>query len=617
MRCHAVEQEAGRDLRDLRSFGREKFTAHGISTPAAARVSSLRCPAVTVIQATPAAGISPGGFFTPVPRAEHLRAIAPVCRASRPITPVPSSGRPQAIAAENRGVSSRMADPTVRTASSVGVSGRLCRPPIGWMPVGGVVGTVVVLLAATSNRYGYHRDELYFRVLGDHPAWGYVDQPPATPLLARLAVTTFGDSAWGLRVPAILCAAVTTVLIALIAREAGGGKVAQAVAAAGATGPFALIFGHILLTNTLDMVVWLTAILFAFRALLHDQPRWWLGVGTAIGAGLYNKHLIILLALAVAAGLAATGPRRVLTSPWLWAGLSLAVLIGLPNVIYQVTHDFPQLKMAQALREHKGHDAVVQLLPVQPVAVGLFLAPVLVAGIIRLLRDDTLRPVRAFAVAYLLLVGALLAVAGQSYYTLGLLLALHAIGSTAAADWVGRRERRQLALAAAAVINATAAVAFALPVFSLTTQARIGIAAINQGTRDQIGWPVYVSQIAAVYRALPSSTPMPVVLIAGNYGEYGAIARYGAADGLPVDRLYSGHNELRNFGGPPETASVAIIVGVDDDGWLASQFRSCIIAGRLDSGYDIYNDEQHRAIQVCREPRTSWRVLWPRFHHLS
>jgi hypothetical protein len=487
--------------------------------------------------------------------------------------------------------------------------------PVAWLPVGAVALAVAVLLSATGNRYGYHRDELYFRVLGEHPAWGYIDQPPATPLLAHLSILVFGDSVWGLRVPAMLCAVATAFLVALIAREAGGGRAAQVIAALAACGTFVLLFGHIFLTATLDMVVWLTVILFAFRALLRDQPRWWLAVGAAVGVGLYNKDLIVLLLLALGCGLLLTGPRRALGSGWLWAGVALAVAVGSPNLLYQISHGFPELAMAAALRRHKGADSMVLLLPFQLAAIGLPLAPITVAGVVKLLRDRALRPVRAFAVGYFLLLATLFLLAGQPYYTLGLVLALHAVGSVATADWLAGRSARRMLLGAGVVVDMAVAVAFALPVFPLTAQQSLGIAAANQGTRDQIGWPAYVSQIARVYHMLPPDQTARAVVITGNYGEYGAIARYGGAEGLPVNRLYSGQNELRNLGTPPDSARLAVVVGIDDAQWLASWFASCTVATHLDSGYRIDNEEQHRAVEVCRDPRQPWATLWPHFYH--
>jgi hypothetical protein len=487
-----------------------------------------------------------------------------------------------------------------------------------WTPVALVAAAVVALLAITSTRYGYHRDELYFRVLGQHPAWGYIDQPPATPLLARLSIAIFGDSVWGLRVPAIVCAAVTVFLVALIAREAGGGPLAQALAAAGATGTFPLVFGHIFITASLDLVVWLAVILFAFRALLRDQPRWWLAAGVTVGLGLYNKHLVVLLLIALAGGLLLAGPRQVLRSPWTWAGAGLALVLGSPNLVYQVTHDFPQLKMAEALRENNGDESMALLLPFQLITIGVPLVPIMIAGIVRMLRD---RRMRAFAVAYFLLIVVVFLVAGQPYYTGGLVLTLYAVGSVATADWLSGRaghshwlgaagtSGRRALVAAAVGVNLAVSVVSALPVFPLSTEVATTMADINQATQDQVGWPEYVSQIAAAYRSLPPDEAARAVVITSNYGEYGALARYG---GVPADRLYSGQNELRNLGGPPESTDVAVLVGLDG---AQGRFDSCTAAGRLDSGYDVDNEEQGVPIAVCRGPREPWSTLWPRFYH--
>ena len=158
-----------------------------------------------------------------------------------------------------------------------------------------------MLLAVTANGYGYHRDELYFRLLSRHLAWGYVDQPPMTPALVRASTAAFGDTLFALRMPAIICLVVTIFIVAAIAREFGGGPSAQLVAAIGTVGPFPLIAGHTLLTASPDMVFWTLAILFVVRALLRDEPRWWLWAGVVVGVSLWNKQLIVLLLLGLLA----------------------------------------------------------------------------------------------------------------------------------------------------------------------------------------------------------------------------------------------------------------------------------------------------------------------------
>ncbi|MEU0572884.1 glycosyltransferase family 39 protein, partial [Nonomuraea sp. NPDC005983] len=298
--------------------------------------------------------------------------------------------------------------------------------PLAWRWATVIAVVLAGVLLVLSPEYGYHRDELYFRFLSGHPAWGYVDQPPLTPTLARLAVALFGDTVTALRVFPALAVAGLVVLIALIARELGGGRVAQVLAMLGvATGVYTLIAGHTLLTLSFDLPIWAAAILFMLKALLREQPRWWLAVGTVCGLATYNKHLIVMLLLGLAIGLLAAGPRRVLLSPWLWAGAAIAAALAVPNLLYQVTHDWPQLKMASALSENKGGELRVLFVPMQVLLFGPVVAVIGGFGWVRLWRD---RRVRALAVAYPAAAVLTLAGGGRFDYTAGLILLLFTAG---------------------------------------------------------------------------------------------------------------------------------------------------------------------------------------------
>ena len=129
------------------------------------------------------------------------------------------------------------------------------RSQAAWSLVLPVAAAELLLLVATANRYGYHRDELYFRVAARHPAWGYDDQPALTPLLGRLSEWMFGDDPRGLRALSAVAIALVVVLVALIARELGAGRAGQAVAAlATAASGAAMAVGHLLSTTTFDVL---------------------------------------------------------------------------------------------------------------------------------------------------------------------------------------------------------------------------------------------------------------------------------------------------------------------------------------------------------------------------
>ncbi|SDY94059.1 Dolichyl-phosphate-mannose-protein mannosyltransferase [Micromonospora pattaloongensis] len=479
-------------------------------------------------------------------------------------------------------------------------------------PVVLVAGALAVLLLATANGYGYHRDELYFRLLGQRPEWGYVDQPPATPLLARLTTELFGDHLWALRLPGALVAAATAILTALLARELGAGRAGQLLAALGAATAFPLVFGHVLLTATLDMVVGAAVLLSVARALLRDE-RWWLAVGALVGVGLYNKHLIVLALAAVGVALVLVGPRRTLASRWLWIGVAIALAVGAPNLVYQATHGWPQLAMAEAIERNKGAESRALFVPMQLVLLGPLLAPVWIAGLVRLLRDPALRPARALGVAYPILCVLVLVSGGQPYYTLALVLALYAAGCAPTVRWLAGRRPRVALLGGALAINAIVSGLIALPLLPVPALARTPIPAANQATSDQVGWPRYVAQIAEVYHGLPPADRDRAVIVTANYGEAGALDRYGDRHDLPA--VYSGHNELYHRGAPPETASVVVAVGFRAGPALEAAFGSCVVVRDLDNGVDIPNEEQELNVRVCRDPRGPWSQLWPRFQH--
>jgi hypothetical protein len=193
----------------------------------------------------------------------------------------------------------------------------------------------------------------------------------------------------------------------------------------------------------------------------------------------------------------------VLMSRWLWAGIATALVVGAPNIVYQVTHGWPQLEMARAIERDKGDESRILFAPLQLALLGVFLVPVWVAGLFRLVRDRALRLVRALGVAYPVLCLLVLMTGGQPYYTLGLVLLLYAAGCEPTVRWLAGRPWRRVVFGTALSLNTAVSAFVALPLLPPAVLARTPIPAMNQATSDQIGWPVYVRQIAEVYRALP------------------------------------------------------------------------------------------------------------------
>ena len=486
-------------------------------------------------------------------------------------------------------------------------------PALARGPVLSAMAGLAVLLTMVSGAYGYHRDELYFRMLP--PAWGYVDQPPLTPLLVRLFSTLVADEVWAIRIPATVAAVASVVVVVLITRELGGGRGAQTLCAwayAFATAP--LLFGHVMLTATLDLVIWPAVVLLMMRAVLRAQPAWWLAAGTVVGLGMYNKLLIAGLLAALACGLALAGPRTVFRSPWAWGAAALALAIGSPNLIYQAASDWPQFSMGAALAENNAAESRILMWPFLLLALGPPLAAVWIAGIAALLRRPQWRPVRFVAAAFPFLLVFSFAAGGQIYYPSGLLTVLFAAGCVPTAEFLAGRPAWRAVAVAAVALNAAVAAVVSLPVLPVPVLAASPVPGMNQVSGDQVGWPAYVEQIAAVHRSLPAGGAQDAVLIASNYGEAGALARYGPALGLPA--AYSGHNELQFLAAPPDSSGPVIVVGGQAD-TARRLLTGCRTAGVLDHGVGVENEEQGQEILVCSPPTSGWRELWPSFAHFD
>lgn len=517
---------------------------------------------------------------------------------------MPQTGYP-----EERG---GLGSPVVTTTSLAPVSPS-CTPterrsPVAWRWVLPAALLQSVVLTLGSLGYGWHRDELYFRMLP--PAWGYVDQPPLVPFLAR-SVAALVDEPWALRLPATLASAVSVVLVALIARELGGGRGAQALAAWGyAFSAMPLMLGHLLLTSTLDQTFWLAATLAALRA-ARGGDRWWLVVGAVAGVASYSRLLVAVLGVALAVGVLALGPRRVLRSPWLWAGGAVAAVLAAPNLLYQAIHGWPQLAMGKALAENNAGEVRALALPLLLVMLGPVLAVVWGVGVGWLLRGPRRPEVGFLVVAFGVLVVFTMVSGAQPHYPVHLLTVMYAAGCVPVARWLSGRVGWRRAAAAGLVLNVAFALVLALPVVPIGRLGQTPVPAIGPLVGDQVGWPAYVEQVAQAYRSVPPGRRTAVITT--NYGEAGAVARFGPSLGLPAP--HSGQNALHARRPPADVDTVVLV------GWqgphVAHLFSTCQVVTRLDNGVGVDNEEQGAPVAVCTGPVADWATLWPRFRHLD
>jgi len=475
--------------------------------------------------------------------------------------------------------------------------------------------------------YGIFRDELYFIVCGDRPAWGYVDQPPLIPLLASWSHTLFGNFLVGFRLIPALALSVTVALSAEFARAVGGGRFAQWLAGLCVLfSPQFLAIGLLFTTDTFQPLTWLACGWFLVRLAKSGDERWWIPFGVVVGLSLLSKYAIAFYVVALGIGLLATPVRRSLLRPWLYVGAIIGAIVVLPNVLWQHAHGWPFLELGKAAVNGKN----VALSPVaffaqQLLVMGPLSAPVWIAGLWASSRRPKLAVYRAFSIAYAVLFIFFVINHGKAYYMTPIYPTLLGIGAVVVESWLQSVRWRRAALISVAVAGAVAA-PMAIPVFSerafIAYSTMLGLAPsvtaaehqklglLPQHFADQHGWPEMAAQVAAVYNRLPPADRAKAVFLGVDYGEAAAIDVFGRPLGLPT--AISGHNNYYLWGPQGHDGSVLIVLG-PYWGELLSVYRQVEVAGEIDNPYAM--PYETGPIYVLRDPKVPFSFIWPRLKH--
>jgi 4-amino-4-deoxy-L-arabinose transferase-like glycosyltransferase len=480
------------------------------------------------------------------------------------------------------------------------------------------VGLISLLtLFVRNGDTGWHRDELDMLDNARHLAWGYVSYPPLSPLLARLGLALFGPSLIGVRLLPALARAIGVVLTGLMARELGGRRWAEALAAIAAlVAPIGLLAGVLFSYSSFDYLWWVCSAYFVIRLLKSEDGRWWLAIGAALGLGAMTKYTVAYLLPGMLAGLALTPARKWLLSRWLWAGVGLAVLIVLPNLIWQVKHGFVSLDFLQSIHARDVRQSRTDAFLLEQIvfATHPLTLPIWVSGLYFFLAAPAGRRFRMLGWMFIVPFTLFYLSQGRSYYIAAAYASLFAGGAVALELGLSRlslRAGRWIKGCALGLLSfgGMLAAPLALPVLPIDSEAWETVSEINGELNEQVGWPELVAAVAGIYQALPEEEQARAGILTGNYGEAGAVNLYGPALGLPT--AISGINSYwgRGYGDPPPERLIVLGFNLSQ---AARLFQGCQVAGRATNPYGLPNEESrdHPAILLCGPPHRPWPQTW-------
>ena len=426
--------------------------------------------------------------------------------------------------------------PSLNSEQSLGQTDS--RSPVDTWVLVGIAGSIALLHLLTNNRYGFHRDELQFLSDARHLDWGFVPYPPFTAFVERLGLSFFGVSLVGLRLFSVIAQAAAVVVTGLMARELGGGRLAQVTAAlAVALSTLPLFEGTEFQYTTFDYLWWVLIAYFVIRLLKTENPRWWLAIGAVMGIGFETKYTMAFYVSGIMGGVLLTRAHRYLLSGWFWGGMALALVIFLPNLVWQVRHDFISLHFLQHIHKRDvGQGRAHGFWRDQFwICTNLFSAPLWIAGLVGYLRD---RRYRLLAWMYLIPLALFVAGKGRGYYLAAAYPMLLAMGAVMGERWVEsmstvwRRTVEAVFFTGLAVCGLLMG-AIIVPVASSGPLMKFALEN-NGDLREEIGWDELVKTVAGIRDSLPPEQRENLGIAVRNYGEQGAIEILGEAYHLPL-----------------------------------------------------------------------------------
>jgi hypothetical protein len=476
----------------------------------------------------------------------------------------------------------------------------------------------------TASRYGPFRDELYYVACSKHLGAGYVDHPPLIAFVTWIARHAFGESLFALRLLPAVAGAGLVWLTGVLAREMGGGRFAQALAALAVLFvPYYLILEHWMTMNAFEPLIWAACAWCVVRAINTENPRYCLIFGILAGVGLENKYSIAFFIVGVLAGLLLTPARRFIRSRWFWLGVLGSIAIIAPNLVWLVRHDFPFLELMHNVRM-SGRDITrppVAFLADQAMVHNPLLFPLWAIGLFWLLADQHGRRYRVLGVAFMFVFAALMLLKGKNYYVSPVYPMLFAAGSVAFEGVTKLRWRpARHAYVATIIIFSLSILPIMTPILPVASYVGYQRAlsypppqfehqpngVLPQYFADEFGWEEMARVTAAAFDRLAPGDRGKVVIFANNFGEASAIDYYGPRLGLP--RAVCPHQSYWLWEPMKASGDVFLVLGSDGSG-DREHFSTVEAAGRVDTAYSRL--DEHFTIWLCRGLKFDLRQRWP------
>ncbi len=487
----------------------------------------------------------------------------------------------------------------------------------------------LLLHLLTNGNYGFFRDELYFISCGKRLAFGYVDQPPLTPIIAFLSNAISGDSLTIFRLPSAVSHSLIVFSTGYLALLLGGDKFASIIACAAALiSPLLLVNGHLLTMNAFEPFFW-TLITIVITMLTKQQfTSLFFALGVLVGLAVLNKHSSVFFVFCMVLGLLVSQHRTLLFSKGAIIAIAVSFIIILPHLIWQISHDFPILELLKSGQAGKNTDFTIK---------GFFLGQVLenhpfnfmlvIFGLGFLFFNQSTGGYRFLGIAFLALLALMIFLKAKPYYLSPIYPVLFAIGGICISFLIRGNPLGGWAIVTTLILGGLVLAPLAIPVLSIdsliTYQQKLGITpqrtekkkynTLPQHIADQFGWSEIVGATTAAYQQLSEGEKNKTAIFASNYGEASAIDLWGKENGLPTP--ISTHNNYFLWGNPNNKEQWIAVGGKKESYQRYFDIVEKIVTSKPNPYAMPYENEI--SIFLVKQPKVSMKELWSKIKNYN
>jgi len=474
------------------------------------------------------------------------------------------------------------------------------------------------------NTLEFHRDELLYFSLGRHLSAGYASVPPFTGLMAFIMINTIGSTLFAARFLPAIFSGFLVVIAVLMAREMKGNRFAMILTAVGVVIlPVNLRAFFLFQPVFLDIFFWSLVFYLVILWINTKKEIFLILLGIATGLGIMNKYLIILQILCIACVFLLSKNRQIFKTRSLYIGILLALLIILPNIIWQIMNHFPVITHMQALNDSQLVNVNRMSFLIEQLLLGFMASVIILPGIFYTLFNKSMNAWRHLVIASLMVVLILVLLRGKSYYTAGLLPFMVATG---AVFWgkVTRSSWLKMCLIVIPVLVTIPFIPMGIPVFKAERLAsyfkwmknNVGLDVVlrdedgfyhelPQDYSDMIGWEELTANVNKAYQQIKDKESC--FIFCENYGQAGAVTVLGKKYGLPQPVCFS---ESFYYWAPKELpVEIRSVIYVNDDlsEDLGDIFLDMQVIGRINNPLAR---ESGTTVYLYQKPGSSFNDFW-------